>query len=161
MTYYANLERDLPSPYHRKRVIFYRQGLKIYGLLPYLLQHKLKAQFFSGSFRVGGSGFPRMRLSAGSFESNWTAIPYQQPPEHIAALLDWLYSEKGFEAAIATEDYWDDNIFSANVFRMPPHTWYPVDHEARQGFLQIAERPDPTRNDVLSLLALPERKEEA
>lgn len=156
MTYFANLQEDLPSAWHRKRVIFYQQGIKIYGLLPYLLQRKLKAQFFSGSFSVGGNGFPRMRLSTGSFEANWTAISYQQSRENISALLDWLYSEKGFKVAIASAENWHDDIFSANMWRMPPHTWYPVGTEAREGFLKVISRPLRTRDDIAGLLALPE-----
>lgn len=148
MTYYADLANDLPAPYKRKRIIFYRQGLKIYGLIPYLLQRKLKAQFFSGTINWG-----RVRISAGSLEGNWTAVPYQQKSENVSALVDWLYADKGFEVAIASQDDWGDNIFSPNVFRTPPMTWYPACDEARQGFLRIAGGTTLSRNDVLALLA--------
>jgi hypothetical protein len=148
MTYYANLSNDLPAPYKRKRVIFYRQGLKVYGLLPYILNRKLKAQFFSGTVScMGGT------ISMGSFESNWTAIPYTQSPENLKALLDWLYEDRGFEVALASREDWNDDIFSANVYRMPPHTWYPIGNEAREGFLQI--NSGMKRDDLIGLLALP------
>lgn len=149
MTYYADLSNDLPVPYKRKRVIFYQQGLKVYGLLPYLLQKKLKAQFFSGSISWGN-----VRISAGSFEDNWTAIPYQQSSTNLIFLLDWLYSDSGFEVALASKEDWEDNIFLGNIFHMPPHTWYPLGEEVRQGFLQITEHP--TRKGIIGLLALPE-----
>jgi hypothetical protein len=148
MPYYANLDNDLPAPYKRKRAIFYRQGLKIYGLLPYILARKLKAQFFSGSFAGHG-----VMISAGSFEANWTAVPYRQSPETLTALLEWLYSGKGFEVAIASEEDFDDNIFSGNVFRAPPKTWYPIGNASREGFLHIHEGME--RTEVMGLLASP------
>lgn len=147
MTYYADFDRDLPDPHKRKRVIFYRQGLKVYGLLPYLLQRRLKAQFFSGSMSWG-----RVRISMGSLESNWTAIPYTQTAESLSALLDWLYSDAGFEAAIASRAEFDDDIFSANVYREPPKTWYPLGDQARVGFLRI--HAGMQRSEVAGLLAI-------
>jgi len=155
MPYYADLSNDLPAPYKRKRVIFYRQGLKIYGLLPYILQRKLKAQFFSGTVSWGN-----VRISAGSLEENWTAVSYASVREYMDALLDWLSSDPGFEVAIASRDDWEDSIFSANVFRYPPKTWYPMDGEIKKGFLQIVEKPDIARNDIVKLLALPAEKKE-
>jgi hypothetical protein len=153
MTYFANLQEDLPSSWHRKRVIFYQQGIKIYGLLPYILNRKLKAQFFSNSFSALGG-----RMSVGSFEANWTAVPYGQSRANIDALLDWLYSDKGFKVAIATPECWNDDIFSANMWKMPPHTWFPVGNEAREGFLNVIERPESGRDSVMMLLALPAGK---
>jgi hypothetical protein len=146
MPYYADLSSDLPAPYKQKRAVFYRQGLKVYGLLPYILARRLKAQFFSGETSWGN-----VRISAGSFESNWTAIPYQQSPEAVNALLDWLYADKGFEVAIASEQDWDDTIFSANVYRMPPHTWYPAAGGAREGYLQVLGSP-ASRAAIVALL---------
>jgi len=154
MAYYADLDSDLPSPHKRKRVIFYRQGLKIYGLLPFILQRQLKAKFFSGSIAAGG-----VLMSMGSFEPNWTAVPYTQSSENLTALLHWLFSERGFEVAIASEQDWDDDIFSANVYRMPPKTWFPFGSEARQGFFQVAGSLDKSRRDVIQLLAVPMGKE--
>lgn len=154
MTYYADLVHDLPTPYTVKRVIFYRRGLKVYGLLPYILQRKLKAQFFSGSIRWGN-----VRISAGSFESNWTAVPYNQSPEHVIALLNWLYSDRGFEVALAAQEDWDDNIFSGNVYRMPPSTWFPVGDEQRSGFVQVAGGSSLNRHEIVALLAFPKQEE--
>ena len=147
MTYYADLSRDLPTPYERKRVVFYRQGLKVYGLLPYLLQRRLKAQFFSGSVNWGG-----VRISAGSFEQNWTAISYTQTSEALASLLDWLSSDAGFEVAIASREDFDDDIFSANIFRMPPKTWHPVGDKALPRFLRI--HADMQRSEIAGLLSM-------
>jgi len=151
MRHYADMNNDLPSPYHPKRAIFYRQGLKVYGLLPYILQRKLKAQFFSGVVSWG----PGVRIMVGSWEPNWTAIPYQQAPEKVQALLDWLYSEQGFEVAIASSDDWDDDIFSSNFMRHPPQVWYPVQREARPGYMRVFERQLPEQCEIIALLALP------
>lgn len=151
MPYYADLNADVPAPYKPKKVVFYRQGLKIYGLLPYRLQRLLKAQFFSNSMSWG-----RVRISGGTFEANWTAIPYQQSQENMSTLLDWLYSEAGFQVALASPAHWNDDIFSPNVARMPPETWYPAGPEARPGFMNALDQPD--RSAFLKLLPEPERK---
>jgi hypothetical protein len=153
MPYYANMEEDQPSAHKRKRIVFYRRGLKIYSLLPYILQRRLHAQFFSST--ITGSG---VRISAGSFEANWTAISYQnQSPEAVEALMDWLFSGAGFKAAIASEENWDDDIFSGNFFNYPPDVWHPVGAEARPGYITILKRLPATGRDeiVAVLLSLP------
>ncbi len=93
-------------------------------------------------------------ISVGSFEANWTAVPYVQSRANLDMLLDWLYSDKGFKIAIAAPEYWDDAIFSANMWHMPPHTWFPVGSEAREGFLNVVDRPERTCTDIMGLLAL-------
>lgn len=149
MPFYADFREDIPSPHKPKRVIFYREGMKVYGLLPYILQRRLKAQFFSNAFSWGNA-----IIAAGSAEANWTSVPYTAPPEAVSALLDWLLADKGFEVALASPEDWDDDIFSANVFRMPPRTWFPLGKEARAGFLRVAGGK-VSRGEMRRLLALP------
>lgn len=149
MPYYADFEHDLPDTCKPKRVIFYQQGLKVYGLIPYILARKLHAQFFSGSVSWGN-----VRVSMGSLEHNWTAIPYEQTPEKVKMLLDWLYQDKGFEVAIASREDWNDSIFSSNVFRIPPHVWCPIDGGVREGFLQIVGGTEVQRKEVIKLLGM-------
>lgn len=149
MPYYADFEHDLPNAYKLKRIIFYRQGLKVYGLIPYILARKLHAQFFSGSISWGN-----VRVSMGSYEHNWTAIPYEQSPDKVGLLLDWLYQDKGFEVAIASREDWNDSIFSSNVFRVPPHVWCPINEGGQEGFLQIVRGTEFQRNEVIKLLGM-------
>lgn len=82
-------ERDLPSKRKPKRIIFYPDGLKIYGLLPYLLQRQLRGEFSSAWIKLNND------------EDNFTVISYQQKPEHVQKLVDWLYEAAGFEWTIA------------------------------------------------------------
>lgn len=153
MSYRADLAHDTPSVTKKKRIIFYRGGLKIYGLLPYILQKKLKAQFFSNT-PVGGG----VMMLLPSHEDNWTAVPYDQSPERLQSLLDWLYSDAGFEVALASRESWEDDIFSANIMNHPPSVWFPLGQDTHKGFLQI--QAGMTRFDIAGLLALPRRKEE-
>lgn len=148
MTYYADMSIDQPTEYKTKRAIFYQQGLKVYGLLPYILQRKLHAQFFSNSTSWG-----RVRISTGSLELNWTAIPYQQSLENVNALLDWLYADKGFEVALANPERWQDTIFAGNFGNMPPQTWYPIGKETRSGYMRVIGGNQLGRESIVALLA--------
>lgn len=106
MLYYADPRRDLPASWKQKRIIFYAQGLKIYGQIPYILQRRLQAKFISNSM-----GFMGGQISAPTLESNYTLIRYRredgQPHSEVAikALLDWLYDDKGFEWGVAKNFY--------------------------------------------------------
>ncbi len=83
----VDFENDIPSAEKTKKIIFYPNGLKIYGVLPYLLNRKLKGEFASSLLYED--------------ESNFTVVGYQQKPEYVQTLVNWLYSGAGFEWAIA------------------------------------------------------------
>lgn len=130
MTYYADPANDLPARWKRKRVVFYRAGLKIYGQIPYILQRKLYAEFISnnapGLFGLGG------RIIAHSAEANYTIVRYQRPDGQPhsdstqAALLAWLWAEAGVEWAIARPpEFFDPLDDGPNWFQVPPQTWVP------------------------------------
>lgn len=127
MTYYADPSRDLPVPWQAKRVIFYRQGLKIYGCLPHILARRVDAEFISnnGAF-MGG------RIIAPTSEDNYTLVRYRRAngrshrPEAIQALLTWLYSDKGFEWSIATPEFFNDRLDLPNWWQSPPRTFVPA-----------------------------------
>lgn len=84
-----DFDHDLPCSIKAKRGLFYPDGLKIYGLLPFVLAYKLRATFCSD--RVPGD------------EHNFTVVRYQQQPDIVQALVDWLCAHKGFVWKIAQE----------------------------------------------------------
>jgi hypothetical protein len=136
MTYLCNPRFDLPEKWKCKRVIFYAQGLKVYGEMPYLLKRKLKAEFFSNHFAFGGA-FRGASMMPPSAEFNYTVIPYRQKPEYIASLLDWLFADAGFEWAIAAPEDFKRNIRCSTAFSDgPPQTWVPANNNKgwKEGF---------------------------
>lgn len=140
MGYRADFSQDLPADWEPKRIIFYAQGLKVYGLLPHLLSRRLKGEFISNVAML--SGWARgAAIAAPTGENNYTVIPYAQKPEHAAMLLDWLYAEAGFEWAIAASENWHDSIREWNAYKQPPSTWVPASNEQgwREGFQKAIE----------------------
>lgn len=135
MTYYADPSKDLPVPWKSKRIVIYAQGLKIYGQIPYILQRRLQAQFISNSMSCLGS-----RIVAPSGEDNYTIIPWRRVDgeQHtitaMDALLDWLYTDKGFEVAVATRRYFYDRLDLPNMWQSPPHVFIPTLEQSRSLF---------------------------
>lgn len=123
MTYYANSSQDLPRPWKQKRIIFYAQGLKVYGQIPYILQRRLQGEFYSNN-----APFMGCRIIAPTMEQNYTLVRYRRPNDSkchndiaLEALLDWLYTDKGFEWAIAKDFY--KRIDLPNFWNYPPETF--------------------------------------
>ena len=71
--YFADPRVDLPQPWKEKRIIFYAQGVKIYGQIPYILQRRLQAEFYSNNLPWLG-----VRLIGPTFESNYTLVRYHR-----------------------------------------------------------------------------------
>lgn len=123
MTYYADPSRDLPAPWKAKRIVFYAKGLKVYGQIPYILQRKLHAEFISNNAPLLGG-----RIIGPTREQNYTIIRYRRndgsmhSEEAIEALMDWFYSDKGFEWGIAGSGNFRDNLDGPNFFQQPPET---------------------------------------
>lgn len=140
MNYRANLSRDIPSPGLPKRIVFYAQGLKIYGLLPHILNRRLKGEFISNVAMLSGWG-RGAAIVAPTGEDNYTVIPYAQKPEHAAMLLDWLCEDRGFEWAIASPQHWNEAIREWNAYKRPPDVWVPSQSEQgwREGFQKAIE----------------------
>lgn len=131
MAYYADPRRDLPSRFKKKRVIFYEQGLKIYGQIPYILQMRLGAEFYSDNAPAAFGG----RIIAMTMEPNYTVVPYKQSREAIDALLEWLYGGDAFEWAVAVDFY--KNIRQWNALNMPAQTFVPSHNEDRWRVAQL------------------------
>jgi hypothetical protein len=136
MTYFANPREDLPAPWKPKRIIFYAQGLKIYGQIPYILQRRLQAEFISNDVGVLGG-----RLVGPTAECNYTLVRYRRQDDKphsdavLEALLDWLCADRGFEWAIALDYY--KHIDLPNLFNWPPETWVPGGLEQRPDIKQL------------------------
>jgi len=137
MTYYCEPAQDLPAAWKPKRIIFYRQGIKIYGAIPYLLQRRLHAEFISnnvGSIRGA-------RIIAPTGEANYTLVryhrengrPHSEPA--LQALLDWLYADKGFEWSIAAPEHWRDRLDQPNWWQSPPRTFVPAEATEAMKFM--------------------------
>jgi hypothetical protein len=131
-TYYADFDRDIISKNNPKRIVLYAKGLKIYGVLPYILARKLKAEFFSNNLGVLGA-----KLIAPTQEDNYTIVPYAQSPASSQKLLDWLYSDAGFLWAIASSEYWDEEIAKPNICNKFPEVWLPYENQEKQTFLAV------------------------
>lgn len=135
-SYWANPQTDLPAPWKAKAIIFYAQGLKVYGQIPYILQQRLQAEFYSNNAGLWGG-----RLCAPSFERNYTVVPYRRKDgnphrqEIIKALLDWLYADKGFEWAIAKDFH--RKIDLPNFYNWPPDIWEMGKPEQRSEFAKL------------------------
>lgn len=84
----VDFQRDIPDDRKPKRIVFYANGLKIYGVLPFVLNRKLNGKFCSG---LKGSGD----------EDNYTIVGYSQTPTRVQELADWLYGGAGVEWGIA------------------------------------------------------------
>jgi len=123
MSYYADPTLDLPAPWKAKRIVFYARGLKVYGQIPYILQRRLQAKFYSNDMSLFGG-----RIVGPTREHNYTVISYrlEDGSPHSAAtleaLIDWLYSDKGFEFGIADPENFEDQIAMVNWFNSNPHT---------------------------------------
>lgn len=136
MTYYADPKNDLPQPWKQKRIIFYAQGLKIYGQIPYILQRRLQAEFYSNN-----ASFMGARLIAPTMENNYTLVHYRRADGQrhsdtiLEALLDWLYNDKGFKWAIAKDFF--KRIDLPNFWNWPPETFVLGESEHRPGIKQL------------------------
>ena len=136
MTNFADPREDLPAPWKPKRIIFYAQGLKIYGQIPYILQRRLRAEFISNSVGIMGA-----RLTGPTMERNYTLVRYRRKGDQshssatLEALLDWLYADKGFEWAIALDYY--KRIDLPNLFNFPAEAWMPGGLEQRVNIKQL------------------------
>jgi hypothetical protein len=135
--YFANPQQDLPQPWKRKRIIFYRQGLKIYGQIPYILQRRLHGEFYSNNIPVLGG-----RMIGPTMEDNYTLVRYRRPKDGqrhndvaLEGLLDWLYADEGFEWAIAKDFH--RRIDLANLFNWPPEVFAPGGVEHRTDIKQL------------------------
>jgi hypothetical protein len=133
---------DLPEKWKIKRIIFYGQGLKIYGEMPYLMKRRLRVEFFSNYHHNGQFG-----LIAPAMEMNYSVVPYHQSPDLTAALLEWLFADAGFEWAIAVPDEFDLNIRRSTAFSdRNPAVWVPAQNEQgwREGFAKAMSGITPT-----------------
>jgi len=137
MNFYADPANDLPSPFKPKRCIFYTQGLKVYGQIPYILQRQLQAEFFSNNAPFMGG-----RLVGPTAEPNYTVIPYQRRDGQahsqgaIAGLIKWLLEGKGFEWAVAAD--FEREICGWNVGQSESRTWIPaVTDDGQAEFIRL------------------------
>lgn len=166
MTFYADSRYDLPAPWKQKSIIFYAQGLKIYGQIPYLLQKRLQAVFYSNNAPAFFGG----RIIAPTMENNYTVIPYRRQDSKfhslavIQSLLDWLYKDKGFRWGIAVNFH--DNICEWNAWKESPETFVPAKASHRSDVLLLflpSEESDESCNRIgdhrRRLLCLQERIE--
>lgn len=138
MSYRADLHRDLPSTRNPTRVIFYQQGLKVYGLLPYLINRKVKGEFYSNYYVHDSGWFAGSGIVAHTNEPNYTVVPYSQSPETAKLLWDWLHSDAGFEWAIASKQEFYRNICQANIANVEPETWCPIGNP--DGFARVMSK---------------------
>lgn len=136
MAFFANTREDLPEPWKRKRIIFYAQGLKIYGQIPYILQRRLQGEFYSNNAPFMGG-----RIIAPTMEQNYTLVRYHrnngkhQGNVALEALLDWLYADKGFEWAIAKDFH--RRIDLPNFWNWPPEIFVSGTSENRSDIKQL------------------------
>jgi len=144
--YYGDLYDDLPKASKCKRAVFYSRGLKVYGMLPHLLNRRLKGEFRSNHVANGP-----LQAIAPTLEANYTVVPYRQSPANTQRLMDWLLDGVGFEWAIASPQDWSQDILLGNAFQYPPKVWHPSPQgEQREGFARaLALEP----NDILALSA--------
>jgi hypothetical protein len=134
MRHPVDFDKDIPSAGKQKEVLFYQTGLKVYGVLPYILHRKLRAEFCS---------------SSDARENNFTLISYQQKSENVQALADWLYKDSGFVWAFCTQKLRaipDDRL---------PETYHPsfsFQEAVSQAFGVAVQTPlasDPKPGDVV------------
>jgi hypothetical protein len=142
MAFRCDPPQDLPTVWKLKRIIFYAQGLKIYGVLPYLLNRRLKGEFYSNYYVNSSGAFRGSGMIAPAMEFNYTVIPYTQKPEHSKALLEWLSEDAGFEWAIASERDFHKDLRHGNAFSdRHPEVWVPVENDQgwSEGFTQAMQ----------------------
>ena len=118
-----------------KRIVFYQAGLKVYGMLPYILLRRLKGQFISNYWVHTDGTFSGAGVIAPTNESNYTAIPYQQSAENAQRLWHWLHDGHGFEYAIASAADFEHDIWQANVGQFPPQVWVPGEDAKHEHFV--------------------------
>lgn len=140
MGFYADPRNDLPADWKPKRAIFYAQGLKVYGQIPYVLQRRLQAQFISNEFRFLGG-----RVRVPTAERNYTIIPFHRDDgerhsaEALDALLAWLEAGAGYEWAIAAgREFGRSDLYAANALNEPPKTWTPDPAQGAATLLRLA-----------------------
>ncbi len=142
MAFRCDFSQDLPAPWKVKRIIFYSQGLKVYGELPYILKRKLQAEFYSNFFVQSSGAFRGHGMIVPAYESNYTVVPYTQKPEHTKALLSWLSEDKGFEWAIASKRDFNKDLRDGTAFTSRnPEVWVPAQNEQgwNEGFTKAMQ----------------------
>lgn len=133
MAFRCDPSQDLPQACNPKRIIFYDQGLKIYGVLPYLLNRRLKGEFYSNYYVHSSGAFCGHGMIAPAYEFNYTLVPYTQKPEHSKALLEWLWQDASFEWAIASPQDFNNDLRKGPAFsNRNPEVWVPA--ENKQGW---------------------------
>ena len=132
----VDFHQDIPSSSKVKNIIFYPDGLKIYGLLPYLLSRKLSSRFSSSFIQCA--------------ENNFTLVSYNQKPEHVQALVDWLYSEARFEGAIASAgERLSDTPDHRPMTQKPPQTFQTIIAKVFGAAVETKDVNDPKPWDVV------------
>jgi hypothetical protein len=142
MSFRCDFSQDVPALWKPKRIIFYSQGLKIYGLLPHILNRRLKGEFYSNYFVQSSGAFRGAGMIAPAQEFNYTYVPYTQKPAHAKALLEWLSEDKGFEWAIASAQDFNLNIRCSTAFSdRHPEVWVPAENEQgwNEGFTKAMQ----------------------
>lgn len=140
MAFRCDPSQDIPASWKPKRIIFYAQGLKIYGVLPYLLNRRLKGEFYSNFYVQSSGAFRGHGMIAPAYESNYTVVPYTQKAEYAKALLEWLSQDAGFEWAIA-RNFHDDLRQGTAFSDRNPEVWAPAEKGAgwNDGFSQAMQ----------------------
>lgn len=134
MRYRAKPSLDFPNPAKTKRILFYRLAIKVYGVLPYLLNRQVQ-----GDFRSNDNGI--VFLSA---DSNYTVVPYGLDDLAIKALLSWLCADAGFEWGIAGPRDWNaTNLRTNNANKPWPQVKHLVDGHVIEGYAPITTQYEP------------------
>jgi hypothetical protein len=130
MAFRCDPPQDLPQAWKPKRIIFYDQGLKVYGVLPYFLNRRLEGEFYSNCYVHSSGAFRGHGMIAPAYESNYTLVPYTQKQEYAKALLEWLSQDTGFEWAIASPRDFNIDLRHGTAFtQRNPEVWVPAQNE--------------------------------
>jgi hypothetical protein len=130
MAFRCDPPQDLHQVWKSKRIIFYAQGLKIYGVLPYILNRRLKGKFYSNYYVHSSGAFRGHGMIAPAYELNYTVVPYTQKPDYAKALLEWLWQDAGFEWAIASPRDFRNELRHGTAFSSrDPEIWVPAQNE--------------------------------
>lgn len=142
MSFKCDFSQDIPQKWKPKRIIFYKRGLKIYGLLPHILNRRLKGEFYSNYYVQSAGAFRGHGTIAPAYELNYTVVPYTQKPEYANALLEWLSQDAGFEWAIASPRDFTKDLRDGTAFtQRDPETWVPAENEQGwgKGFAKVLQ----------------------
>jgi hypothetical protein len=142
MSFRCDFSQDIPTKGKLKRIIFYARELKIYGLLPHILNRRLKGEFYSNSYVHSSGAFRGTGMIAPAYESNYTVVPYTQKPEQSKALHEWLMQDAGFEWAIASaQDFYADLRHGTAFSDRDPEVWVPAENKEgwSEGFSKVMQ----------------------